>query len=400
MHQRGRTVGEQPVSQDYYSVLGIAPAAKPSEIRAAYRSLMRRFHPDADPGSEAAERSREINAAYSVLNSPEKRSAYDATLAEHRQIRFEPVSAPEEPASMRKRVAAAGAILIAALAAGMIGYALYPSISAQAPAAIQWEIEAPPELAVMKPPPKPEPSCASSTVNDLVKRELFRRAALRRPDVEAQLREVETATVVRFAAKEAESRSGDCGGWFSLDVPSDFAVDGGRTNLNADIAFGLTRAGASLRLASLTGDDRLVRSLASIGPAPKEPSPTEVEADTVISASNVPQRAAASAKPRPAPFKPARVRQADASTPCAGVAGRTERMLCANANLALLDRQVSSFYRQSWSQADEQKRSELLRTRQSFDVRRDACSTSNCMTSAYVSRLRQISEIMAGRAQP
>ena len=47
---------------------------------------------------------------------------------------------------MRKRVAAAGAILIAVLAAGMIGYALYPSISAQAPAAIQWEIERRPSL--------------------------------------------------------------------------------------------------------------------------------------------------------------------------------------------------------------------------------------------------------------
>jgi len=397
MRQRGRTVGQQPVSEDYYSVLGVAPAAEPSEIRSAYRALMRKFHPDADPGTEAAERSREINAAYSVLNSLEKRGAYDAALAEHRQIRFEPVAAPREPAPVRKRVAAAGAILIAALAAGMIVYALYPSMRRQAPEATGWAIEAPAELAAMKPPSKPELTCAGSTVSDLVKRELFRRAAQRRPDAEAQLREVETSTVARFAGKGSGSRAGDCRGWFSLDVPSDFAVDGGRTNLNGDIAFGLTQAGASLRLAGLAGDERMVRSLMSIGPAPQEPSSSQIEDERLLASRPDPERPAVLPRQR-ATLAP--VKQAERALPCAAVASQSERMLCGNANLVSLDRQVSSFYRQSLSQADGQKRSQLLRTRQSFDERLSTCSTPSCMTGAYVFRLRQISDIMAGRAQP
>lgn len=248
----------------------------------------------------------------------------------------------------------------------------------------------------MKPVRKSEASCTGSTVNVLVKRELFRRAAQRRPEAEAQLRDVEASTVARFAAKEAE---GGCSGWFSLDVPSDVAVDGGRTNLNADIAFGLTQARASVRLATLNGADRLVQSLASIGPAPKEPSVVQVE--QAVAAVPEPKIARQTAAARvPAFPKPVAVKQAEGSAPCTGLVGRTERMICDNTNLASLDRQVSSYYRQSWTEADEQKRSALLRTRQSFNDRRDGCASPNCMTSAYVSRLRQISEIMAGRAQP
>ena len=78
MRERGRGIGERSVKQDHYSVLGVMPTAEPAEVRSAYRALMRRFHPDADPGEETAERAREINAAYSVLSNPEKRAAYDS----------------------------------------------------------------------------------------------------------------------------------------------------------------------------------------------------------------------------------------------------------------------------------------------------------------------------------
>ena len=50
-------------------------------IRAAYRALMRRYHPDADPSSEASQRAQAINAAYAVLSDPDKRARYDGSLA-------------------------------------------------------------------------------------------------------------------------------------------------------------------------------------------------------------------------------------------------------------------------------------------------------------------------------
>jgi uncharacterized protein len=84
-----------------------------------------------------------------------------------------------------------------------------------------------------------------------------------------------------------------------------------------------------------------------------------------------------------------------AASVCSG--SRAEQIVCANTNLSSLDRQLSLLYRQSWNQADEKKRAALLGTRQRFNDRRQACASPNCMTTAYLSRLKEISDIMAGR---
>jgi uncharacterized protein len=81
------------------------------------------------------------------------------------------------------------------------------------------------------------------------------------------------------------------------------------------------------------------------------------------------------------------------------MANRAEQMICASGNLSSLDRQLALLYRQSWDQADEKKRAALLGSRQRFNDRREACSSPNCMTTEYLSRLKEISDIMAGRAQ-
>lgn len=64
--------------QDLYRILGIEPDASADEVRAAYRALAQRFHPDHNPEDLAAERRmQEINEAFAVLNSPEHRLLYD-----------------------------------------------------------------------------------------------------------------------------------------------------------------------------------------------------------------------------------------------------------------------------------------------------------------------------------
>jgi curved DNA-binding protein len=64
--------------KDYYSILGVSKTATPKEVKAAFRKLARKHHPDVNPGDAAAEvRFKEINEANEVLSDPEKRKKYD-----------------------------------------------------------------------------------------------------------------------------------------------------------------------------------------------------------------------------------------------------------------------------------------------------------------------------------
>lgn len=65
--------------KDYYAVLGILPSAEDVVIRAAYKALAQRYHPDRYTGSQedAHKKMSELNEAYSVISDPAKRSEYD-----------------------------------------------------------------------------------------------------------------------------------------------------------------------------------------------------------------------------------------------------------------------------------------------------------------------------------
>lgn len=66
-------------AKDYYAVLGVLPNAEDVVIRAAYRALAQRYHPDrfVGPEGEANRRMSEISEAYRVLSDPALRSEYD-----------------------------------------------------------------------------------------------------------------------------------------------------------------------------------------------------------------------------------------------------------------------------------------------------------------------------------
>ena len=64
--------------RDYYEVLGLSKGASAEEIKKAYRSLAKKYHPDMNPGdSEAEAKFKEVNEAYAVLSDDEKRQKYD-----------------------------------------------------------------------------------------------------------------------------------------------------------------------------------------------------------------------------------------------------------------------------------------------------------------------------------
>ena len=67
---------------NYYEVLNVAQGASDEVIRAAYRALSQKYHPDRNPHNpQAHQRMAEINKAYAVLSDPEQRHHHDVLIA-------------------------------------------------------------------------------------------------------------------------------------------------------------------------------------------------------------------------------------------------------------------------------------------------------------------------------
>ena len=68
--------------KDYYATLGVEPTAGDAEIKAAYRRLARKYHPDVSKEAGAEEKFKGVNEAYEALRDPQKRKAYDQLRAQ------------------------------------------------------------------------------------------------------------------------------------------------------------------------------------------------------------------------------------------------------------------------------------------------------------------------------
>ncbi len=63
--------------KDYYKILGIDYNASDDEIKKAYRTLAKKYHPDVSTEEDATEKFKEINEAYQILSDKDKKYIYD-----------------------------------------------------------------------------------------------------------------------------------------------------------------------------------------------------------------------------------------------------------------------------------------------------------------------------------
>ena len=84
--------------KDYYSTLGVAKTATEKEIKAAFRKMARKHHPDVNPGDSSAESTfKEMNEAYEVLGDPDKSKKYDDLGANWRMYELAGPRGPARP---------------------------------------------------------------------------------------------------------------------------------------------------------------------------------------------------------------------------------------------------------------------------------------------------------------
>lgn len=251
----------------------------------------------------------------------------------------------------------------------------------------------------------PEKACGSQKTYDLIKRELFRRAAqLRGSDLSA-FNQLAAYSVVRMDAPMLKSHDEElgtvqCSGSLALDLPPGVAVVGGRRTLTADIDYALQPAAdGSGDVLTLTNADAIITPLATLArvDAPAEDPLANVTGPAVPPISADPGPVA----PLPAePSPPAAAGPgARPSFNCQYARTRGEIAVCNDAGLAALDRQMAAAFNRALAEASAGQRVVLQNTRGRFISYRDRCGTNSCIADTYRGRMREIEDIMAGRWQ-
>jgi len=256
----------------------------------------------------------------------------------------------------------------------------------------------------------PARRCASTATYDLLKRELFRRAAqIRGRGDPALFDRIASAAALRVERPLVTSRdegfgSIACSANASIDLPPGLAVAGGRTSLSADLAYTLQPAAdGSGDVLAFTNADAIVVPLATIGrtstgipPAtiPQATPPADYIAPAAVPAPPPPPVIVHRPIPAPAPA-PASRPTANPSFSCARARTRGEVAICGDPGLAAIDRQMAAQYRSAYAAASPGTQDALRTTAHRFYGFRDNCPDARCMASGYSERMREIADIMA-----
>ncbi len=258
------------------------------------------------------------------------------------------------------------------------------------------------ELVQVAPAADPAKRCAAAATYDMIKRDLFRRAAELRGSDQAAYDRLAAAAVVRMEnpvleSEDSNTRAINCSGSLSLDLPPGVAVVGGRRTLMADVDYTIQRAAdGSGDVVLLKNADAIVAPLATLArtaPAPQPSAPIGSNALAPVDPlAPVPE---GSATPPPPPTPSGRP-----SFDCANARTRGEIAVCQDSGIAALDVNMVAQYRRSLAVATPARRALLQSTRDRFLAYRDRCPSRSCIADAYTGRMREIRDIMEGRWQP
>jgi hypothetical protein len=256
----------------------------------------------------------------------------------------------------------------------------------------------------------PEKRCGSQKTYDLIKRELFRRAAELRGSDQAAFDRLAAYSVVRMDAPMLRSHDEDvgtitCAGSLALDLPPGVAVVGGRRTLTANIGYAIQPAAdGSGDVLTLSNADAIITPLATlarVGTPAGEPLTNEAAADSAL-----PPLTAEPAPPTQRPPTPPQPQDVGPPPPpataspsfnCRFARSRGEIAVCGDPGLASLDRQMAAQFNTAMAQGDSRQRSLLQRTRSDFLRYRDNCPSNACIAETYRGRIREIRDIASGR---
>ena len=239
--------------------------------------------------------------------------------------------------------------------------------------------------------------CSSNAIVGALKRGLFDAAAQGRPGDAEAFRQVASAAVARMENAALESEAGarlDCSGSLAIDLPPGIVGSGGRRHLMGNVDYSVDRGGGSVEIRGATS---LVNALAALARSANGITSSISEAPPEEAAIDPLQEGGEPApQPQPGPGSAA----ASPSFDCSRARTSGERAICGDPGLAALDRQMASQYQRTMSTTPPEAQALLRRTRDRFLAYRDRCPDSACIAGAYQDRMREISDIAAGRWQP
>lgn len=264
--------------------------------------------------------------------------------------------------------------------------------------------------------------CTSQATFDLIKRELFRRAAqLRGPDPAptaeplvsttgfapidaATFEQVAARAVLRMesAAFETEDEKQgliSCTGSLAIDLPPGFALAGGKNNISSDVDYALRSAPDGSTAVVLPNADAVIGALAGVLRVVAVPDAAAQAVGDAAAPDEPDSGPAVVLPPEEAPAQPPPAPAVRTSFDCSRARTRGEQMVCADPGLAGLDRQMAGQYRDAVADATPQQRAMLAQSRDRFLTYRDRCPTPACVADTYLGRMREIRDIMAGRFQ-